>query len=89
MQDPDPVKSTEHFIIGLHWADVLWTLRMSMGDNTGVGVSAKPGINLTGADNCIFWIIWFMTVIVTCVIFLNFIVAEASASYSKVVECLE
>ena len=62
---------------------------MSMGDNTGVGVSAKPGINLEGADNWLFWIIWFMTVIVTCVIFLNFIVAEASASYSKVVECLE
>jgi hypothetical protein len=32
---------------------------------------------------------WMMTVIVTCVIFLNFVVAEACASYGKVVEALE
>jgi len=37
----------------------------------------------------IFWLMWMMTVIVTCIIFLNFVVAEACASYSKVVESLE
>lgn len=40
-------------------------------------------------ENILFWVCWFFTVIITCVIFLNFIVAEACASYSKVVETLE
>lgn len=37
-------------------------------------------------DSWMFWIIWFFTVIVACVIFLNFIVAEASESYNQVSE---
>ena len=37
---------------------------------------------LSKEDIWIFWIIWFINVIVTCVIFLNFIVAEASESYA-------
>ena len=31
-----------------------------------------------------FWIVWFCVVIVTCIIFLNFIIAEVSASYQTV-----
>jgi hypothetical protein len=44
---------------------------------------------LTKEENILFWVIWLLTVIVTCIIFLNFIVAEASASYTKVSEQLE
>lgn len=31
-----------------------------------------------------FWIIWVIIVMVTCIIFLNFIIAEVSSSYEKV-----
>jgi len=37
----------------------------------------------------IFWIIWLIICGVTSVVFLNFIIAEASASYSKVSENIE
>ena len=37
----------------------------------------------------IFWLMWILTVVVTSIIFLNFVVAEACASYSRVVESLE
>lgn len=34
--------------------------------------------------NIIFWIVWYCIVIMTCVIFLNFIIAEVSSSYENV-----
>lgn len=40
-------------------------------------------------DNYMFWIIWFLTVMVACIIFLNFIIAEASNSYNEVNEFLD
>ena len=94
MRRVNPTLGTEHNSIGLHWAEVLWTLRFSMGDNTGIGIAKKTPnplyhkapFRLEGADIWVFWIVWFLTVVITCIIFLNFIVAEASASYSKVVE---
>lgn len=44
---------------------------------------------LTPEENILFWFIWFAIVLMTCIIFLNFIIAEASASYEKVKERLE
>ena len=35
------------------------------------------------------WIWWFITMIIACVVFLNFIVAEASNSYNNVSANLE
>jgi len=52
------------------------TLRISLGDNDFSGQTY-----LTKADDYVFWIVWFVVVILTCVVFLNFIIAEASASY--------
>ena len=40
-------------------------------------------------ENWTFFIIWFLVVVILCIIFLNFIIAEASASYAKVVENLD
>ena len=57
---------------------------MSMGDFAAIDDS----MSLQEAETITFWILWLLTVIVTCIIFLNFIVAEASASYSRVVETL-
>jgi hypothetical protein len=63
----------------------MWTLRFSMGDFSGIDASYY----LHSTENVIFWILWIMTVGLTNIVFLNFIVAEASASYSNVVETLD
>ena len=51
--------------------------------------SIESTLKLSDSENWIFWAIWILAVIITNVVFLNFIVAEASASYSNVKETLE
>ena len=63
----------------------MWTFRISMGDFSAI--SATKGLSPT--ETQIFWVIWFMTALLTCIIFLNFVVAEAMGSYEKVKEYLE
>ena len=60
-------------------------LRVSIGDFSCI----ENSTTLTIAENWLFWVIWLLAVIITNVVFLNFIVAEASASYAKVTETLE
>ena len=79
------IHAKEYTALGLHIGDFMWTLRLSIGDGAAIEASKK----LSPADNRVFWVLWFIVTIVTCVVFLNFIVAEASASYTKVVETLE
>ena len=50
-------------------------------------IEANKG--LPKAEGNIFWLLWIAGMIVTSVIFLNFIVAEASASYEAVIEKLD
>jgi hypothetical protein len=51
---------------------------------------APPTSGLNGsAENVLYWVLWFITLIITNVIFLNFIIAEASESYANVKETLE
>lgn len=75
----------EYDKIGLFLGNIFTTVRLSMGDFASI----EAADTLEQAENFSFWIIWFITVVVTCIIFLNFIVAEASASYAKVSEELE
>jgi len=56
-----------------------------MGDFTLLG----SAIFLEKKDNILMWFIWFITLLITNIIFLNFIVAEASAIYATVSENLE
>ena len=72
--------------IGLHFGEYLMTLRMSMGD---YGSAISDSQKLQEPENIIFWIIWGLTVTVTSIIFLNFVVAEACASYTAVTETLD
>ena len=60
-------------------------MRLSIGDFDCIDTATK----LPKHENWIFWLIWLLAVIISNVVFLNFIVAEASASYSKVTETLE
>lgn len=75
----------EYQHIGLHAGTIFDTFRISIGDFSSIDTSAS----LTGADNWMFWIIWVFVMGATCIVFLNFIVAEASASYAKVTETLD
>ena len=54
-------------------------LRISLGD-FDFGESTK----LNSFDNSLYWITWLFLVTLTCIIFLNFIIAEVSESYAKV-----
>jgi hypothetical protein len=56
-----------------------------MGDGSAIG----PSTSLLGAENWIFWFTYILITIVTAVIFLNFIVAEAGNSYNMVTEFLD
>jgi hypothetical protein len=75
----------EYQAVGLHLGEFLWTFRLSLGDFSAVGATK----DMSRIEMQVFWVMWMMTVIVTCVIFLNFVVAEACASYANVVESLE
>jgi len=55
------------------------TLRYSLGD-----FDFDASTELDTKENYLYWIIWFLTVVMTCVVFLNFIIAEASNSYQEV-----
>ena len=75
----------EYKFLGMFIGQFLTALRVSIGD-----FSCISDVNsLTRAENWLFWFIWLIAVIITNVVFLNFIVAEASASYSNVTETLE
>ena len=63
----------------------IWTFRLSLGDYDLIG----EVIGMPFADNVMFWLVWVISVALTSIIFLNFIIAEASASYSKVVDDME
>jgi len=63
----------------------MWTFRLSLGDFSAI----KASKTLNKQESILFWVIWLLTCIITCIIFLNFVVAEACASYSKVKEYLD
>ena len=75
----DNVPFGEYEQIGLFWGTLFSTLRISMGD-----FDFGAANFLTPAENAIYWAVWLMVVCMTCIIFLNFIIAEASASYEKI-----
>ena len=71
-----------HRIIG----NLIDTLKLSLGD---FGSVIEGSADLNREDNWMYWIVFMVVFILTCVIFLNFIIAEASASYEKVAGDIE
>ena len=67
-------------------SNFLDTLKVSLGD-PGSAIDASN--DLSFEDNILFWLCCILVLVVTCIIFLNFIIAEASASYEKVAAELE
>ena len=69
----------EYGQIGLFFGYIIQTLRNSLGD-----FDFEASTYLTFEENIMYWIIWFLVIIMTCIVFLNFIIAEASNSYESV-----
>merc|ERR1712139_557059 len=80
----DGIPNEEYAQIGLLLGNFFYTLRTAIGD-----FDFGASYYMTVDENWTFFIIWFMVVVVLCIIFLNFIIAEASASYANVVENLD
>lgn len=80
----DGYPGAEYENVGLYLGNILTVLRMSMGD-----FGFDSAYLLSSTENIIFWFVWAIIVVVTCIIFLNFIIAEASASYEKVANDLQ
>ena len=78
------VPGSEYKHIGPFMGSFLTVLRTSMGASS----FAAAGF-LTEQENILFWIIWFMCVCITNIIFLNFVVAEACSSYQKIKKNLQ
>ena len=74
-----------YFAIGLHAGCFIWTLRLSMGDFSII----KTVYRLSRSENILFWFVWALTLYMTCIFFLNFIVVEATATYKRVYNHLE
>ena len=72
---------SEYRTIGKFMGYVITLLRISLGDFVFES-SQFLGVQ----ENFMFWIMWMFMVIITCIIFLNFIIAETSKSYTEVDE---
>ena len=59
-------------------------MRTSMG-----GSKFDAAAFLTPYENLLFWFIWFCVIVMTAIVMLNFVVAEACSSYQKVRANLE
>ena len=74
----------EYKEIGHFYGNIISVIRMSLGDFDFKAIKYMDTLS-----NKIFWIAWICIILMTCIIFLNFIIAEASASYEKVVQNID
>ena len=78
----DPLAATgkEYRAIGLFFGSIFSCLRTSLGD-----FPIFEGVAyLNRIDSYTFWLLWLIIIVVTNIVFLNFIIAEASASYERI-----
>ena len=78
-KEPENFPNEEYDHIGLFWGYIFSTFRQSLGD-----FDFEASTYLTAAENYLYWIVWALVTYATCIVFLNFIIAEASASYESV-----
>lgn len=76
----------EYAKVGPFVGNLFATLRLSLGDfDFGVLVETDPENGaLSKEQHWLFWAAWLLMVIFSALIFLNFIIAEVSNSYSKI-----
>ena len=74
----------EYKYLSYFFSNILTVTRISLGD-----FDFSPATKLDPFYNIIFWIIWFMIVLFTCIVFLNFVIAEVQSSYQSVKENID
>jgi len=79
IDQPENIPNEEYDNIGLFMGSIFSTFRASLGD-----FDFEASTYLSSSENYLFWFIWFISVIFTCIIFLNFIIAETASSYESV-----
>lgn len=72
-------ESAEYRHVGSFFANLLFTLRVSLGD-----FDFEFNENMTKADHRLFWIIWGFVIILTCVVFLTFVIAMVCDTHSDI-----
>lgn len=78
--------NSEYMHISLVIGHMIDIIKVSVGD---FGIIGKSMYTRDIETNYLFWVSWFVIALIACIIFLNFIIAEASASYEKVSSCIE
>ena len=75
----------EYEKIGPFFGGIVTTIRLSLGD-FDFDILTKDVHNggLNTKQHFLYWIVWLLIIIFSCLIFLNFIIAEVSNSYTKV-----
>ena len=68
---------SENKVIGRFMGYFLTVLRISLGD-----FQFDASQYLESEENIMFWIMWGFMVVISCIIFLNFIIAETGKSYT-------
>ena len=71
---------SEYYVIGSFLGNMMYVFRAAMGDFSVL----QGSIYLSDYENWVFWIMFFLILTFTNIIFLNFVIAEAGNSYSLV-----
>ena len=72
---------SEYRYIGLLFGHLIDVIKISTGDFGVIDRSVEAELL---ENNWLFWLVWLISTFIACIIFLNFIIAEASASYEAV-----
>ena len=70
--------------MNVFFANIFSMIRFSLGDNDFDAL-----VYMTEAQNIVFWILYLVIAFIMVIVFLNFIIAEASAAYETVQENLD
>ena len=74
----------EYRYLGKFMGHFCTVIRISIGDFNFDSVNKLPKF-----ENLLYWFLWYVVVTVTCIVFLNFIIAEVSASYQIVKDSID
>lgn len=87
--DVDAAQQDEYKATGQFIGNFLQTFRLSLGDFDFSFLSEENSPHMDTKMHLLFWGIWMIMVLMTSLIFLNFIIAEVSNSYQNVKDELE
>lgn len=74
----------EYRYLGKFLGHFCTVIRMSIGDFQFDSVNKLPEW-----ECLVYWVLWYIVVTITCIVFLNFIIAEVSASYQTVKDSID